>query len=337
VPAAIPRLPAALLKRGGLLIALVLLIAAGAAASPRFLSVGNLQNILISVSTIGILALGQTAVMLVRQVDLSAGSLMAFAPISAISIAAALLAGAEVPVIEGGNYVVNGMGLIVLGTLVVSVAAGLANGLITVKLDVPSLIVTLGMLYIFRGGAYLLSGGHPLYMTQLEGFNWLGNEHVIGLPLSFLVFLALGAASMLVLKYTRVGTRVYSTGANETAARFSGVSTDFWKIAAFGYSGFCAGLASLIYSSRLESVEAAQATGYELIAIAIVVIGGTTLQGGRGGMAGTILAALVLGVVINILSLLGLVIWYQTIIIGLVIVAAVFFYVRRDARAERYS
>lgn len=326
------------LRKGGLVIAVLVLGMIGAAVSPTFLQIGNLKNILISISTIGILALGQTLTMLVRQVDLSVGSLMAFAPIAAITLAAAVLAANETPVIEGGNYVTNGMALIVLFTLAVSTLVGLVNGLLTVKAKVPSLIVTLGMLYMLRGAAYLLSGGHPLYLTRLEGFSWLGNTELAEiLPLSFAIFLALGLVSAAVLKYTRAGTRIYSTGANEKAAVFSGVRVDFWKIAAFGFSGFCAGLAALLYTSRLESVEAAQAAGYELIAIAIVVIGGTTLQGGRGSMTGTILAALVLGVVMNILSLLGLVIWYQTIIVGLVIILAVLVYVRRDRPAGRGS
>lgn len=323
-----------LLRKGGLLVALLMLVAIGAATSPAFLQINNLQNILISISTIGILALGQTLVMLVRQVDLSVGSLMAFGPIAAISMATVILAAGDIPVIEGGNYVTNGMTLIVLFTLLVSIVVGLLNGLLTVKACVPSLIVTLGMLYMLRGGAYLLSGGHPLYLTRLEGYSWLGTAELVGvLPLSFLVFLVLGIASVLVLKYTRVGTRIYSTGNNERAAIFSGVNADFWKIAAFGFSGFCAGLAALIYTSRLESVEAAQSAGYELVSIAIVVIGGTTLEGGRGSISGTILAAVILGVVINILSLLGMVVWYQTIIVGFIIIAAVLVYVRRNRRA----
>jgi ribose/xylose/arabinose/galactoside ABC-type transport system permease subunit len=329
-------MPGKLLRKGGLLLALLVLVAIGAAVSPTFLSVNNLQNILISISTIGVLALGQTLVMLLRQVDLSVGSLMAFGPIAAISLATAILALGDIPVVEGGNYVTNGMTLIVLFTLIVTTVVGILNGLLTVKAGVPSLIVTLGMLYMLRGGAYLLSGGHPLYLTRLEGYSWLGTARMFGsLPLSFVVFLALGVASLLVLKFTRVGTRIYATGNNEKAAIFSGVKTDFWTIAAFAFSGFCAGLAALIYTSRLESVEAAQSAGYELVCIAIVVIGGTTLEGGRGSVAGTILAALILGVVINILSLLGMVVWFQTIIVGFVIIAAVFVYVRRNRQAGR--
>jgi rhamnose transport system permease protein len=151
-----------LLRRGALPIALMVLVAIGAAVSPTFLQIDNLQNILISISTIGTLALGQTVVMLVRQVDLSVGSLMAFGPIAAIAMAAGILASGDVPVIEGGNYVTHGMTLIVLFTLLVSIVVGLLNGLLTVKANAPSLIVTLGMLYMLRGAAYLLSGGHPL-------------------------------------------------------------------------------------------------------------------------------------------------------------------------------
>jgi ribose/xylose/arabinose/galactoside ABC-type transport system permease subunit len=326
-----------LFKRGGLAIALLALVAIGAAVSPTFLQTANLQNILISISTLGILAIGLTPVMLVRQIDLSIGSLMAFGPVAAIVITTQLLALGDIPVIRGGNYVTNGFTLIVVFTLVVGTGVGLVNGLLTVRARVPSLIVTLGMLYMLRGAAYLLSGGHPLYLTRLEGYSWLGTAEVLGVPISFLAFLALGMTSLLVLRYTRAGTRIYSTGANEKAAVFSGVSVDFWKIVCFGFSGFCSALAALIYTSRLESVEAAQAQGYELMAIAIVVIGGTTLQGGRGNMSGTLLAALILGVVMNILSLAGLMIWYQTIIIGLVIIAAVFAYVRSSGQAERAS
>jgi ribose/xylose/arabinose/galactoside ABC-type transport system permease subunit len=327
-----------ILKENALVMVLLLMVALGSMASSSFMTLYNWQNILINISTIGMLALGQTLVMLVRQVDLSVGSLMAFSPVAAISLAGSLLALGGIEVVQGGNYVTHGLAPIILLTLVVGSLAGLLNGLITVKARVPSLIVTLGMLYMLRGNAYILSGGHPLYFTRLAGFKWLGTSMISGvIPVCFFVFLAIGVLSILVLKYTRVGPRIYATGNNEKAAIYSGVNTGFWKIAAFTFSGFCAGVATLIYSSRLESVEAAQAAGYELASIAIVVIGGTTLEGGRGTMFGTILAALILGIVINIISLIGLVIWYQTIITGLIIIAAVFVYLRRSKRPERFS
>lgn len=314
------------------------LILIGTVSSSSFLKLYNWQNIMINISMIGTLALGQTLVMLLRQVDLSMGSLMAFGPIAAISIASSILSWFDVPVIQGGNYVTHGLILIMLLTLVVCGLIGFLNGLITVKGKVPSLIVTLGMLYILRGTAYILSGGHPLYFTRLEGFGWLGTAKLFGfLPVCFLLFLSIGLVTLLVLKYSYIGPRIYSTGNNEKSAIYSGVKTDFWKIAAFAFSGFCAGVATLIYSSRLESVEAAQASGYELASIAIVVIGGTTLEGGRGTIGGTILATLILGIVINIISLIGLVIWYQTIIIGLIIIAAVFVYLHHNKKAGNYA
>jgi ribose/xylose/arabinose/galactoside ABC-type transport system permease subunit len=154
------------------------------------------------------------------------------------------------------------------------------------------------------------------------------------MPVGFLFFLGIGILGILIVKFTKVGPRIYSTGGNEKAAIYSGINPNIWKIIAFTISGFCAGLAALIYCSRLESVEVTQATGYEFIAIAIVVIGGTTLEGGRGSVLGSILASIILGLVINIITLIGLVVWYQTIIIGIIIITAVFAYLKRIKISE---
>jgi len=316
-------------KNNALIFILIMAFVLGIFTSKNFLKVYNLQNVFINVSMIGVLAIGQTLVMLSKEIDLSVGSLMAFSPIAAISITQLIMAPFGIKVIQGGNYLASGMFLIIFFTIIVSCFIGFLNGLINVKAKVPSLIVTLGMLYALRGIAYILSGGHPLYFTRLQGFKWLGTSNLFKAPVSFLVYLAIGIIVIFVLKYTKVGARIYATGGNEKAAIYSGVNTDFWKIIAFTFSGFCAGVSALIYSSRLESVEAAQATGYELAAIAIVVIGGTTLEGGRGSILGTILAGIILGIVINIITLLGLVIWYQTIIIGFIIIAATFAYLKR--------
>jgi ribose/xylose/arabinose/galactoside ABC-type transport system permease subunit len=306
---------------------LVVVVILGVILSPTFLTLSNLQNIMISAAILGVLALGQTLVMLVREIDLSMGSLMAFGPIAAVWLTERLLGLSGTAVIVGGNYVVAGMALIIVLTLVISGLVGLLNGVITVKGKVPSLVVTLGMLYVLRGTAYVLSGGTPLYFTNLEGFDWLGNAKAFGvIPVSFLIFLLLGVAAIIILKFTKVGPRIYSTGGNEKAAVYSGVKVSRWVLIAFIFAGSCSGISALFYVSRLVSVEAAQATGYELTSIAVAVIGGTTLAGGRGTMLGTMLATLTLAVVINIVNLQGLVIWYQTIIIGLIIIAAVLAY-----------
>jgi ribose/xylose/arabinose/galactoside ABC-type transport system permease subunit len=333
---AVERTGRSLAQRGSVLaLALIGVVALGTAMSPTFLTTSNLQNIMLNVSILGVLALGQTVVMLLREIDLSIGSLMAFGPIAAIELTELILSFSGTTLIQGGNYVATGMTLIIVLTIVVSVLVGLLNGVITVKGLVPSLIVTLGMLYALRGAAYLLSGGHPLYFTDLEGFMWLGSAKTFGfVPVSFLIFLAIGLLAAVVLRYTRVGPAIYATGGNEKGAVYSGVKTRKWKVIAFIFAGFCTSIGALMYTSRLGSVEAAQASGYELSAIAIAVIGGTTLQGGRGTMFGTILASIILAVVINIITLEGVVIWYQTIITGLIIVAAAFIYLART-RAGR--
>jgi ribose/xylose/arabinose/galactoside ABC-type transport system permease subunit len=310
-----------------LILALIFVFALGMVLSPTFLTMPNLQDIMRNIAILGVVALGQTLVMLLRQIDLSIGALMAFAPIAAIQLAEIIVGLGGGRLIIGTNYVVTGMVLIMVLTITVSVLVGLLNGVLTVKGLVPSLIVTLGMLYALRGAAYLLSGGHPMYLTDLEGFRWLGTAQTFGfLPLTFLIFLAIGVLAITILKYTKVGPMIYSTGGNEKGAIYSGVNTGRWTIIAFVFSGFCAGLAALFFSSRLGSVEPAQAFGYELSAIAIAVVGGTTLQGGRGTMLGTVLAAVILAIVINIITLQGLVIWHQTIIIGLIIITAAFIY-----------
>lgn len=312
-----------------LTVTLVGVFVLGTVLSPAFLELSNLQNIMLNVSILGTLALGQTLVMLLREVDLSIGALIAFAPVAAIQLAELILEAGGTTMIQGTNYVVTGTFLIVVLTVAVSVAAGLLNGVLTVKGLVPSLIVTLGMLYALRGAAYVLSGGHPLYLTDLTEFMELGTTEVAGVfPVSFVIFVAIGALVALVLKFTKVGPAIYATGGNEKGAIYSGVKTGRWKVAAFVFCGFCAGVAALFYSARLGSVEPAQAFGYELSAIAIAVIGGTTLEGGRGTAVGTMLGAVVLAVVINIATLEGVVVWYQTVITGAIIIAAAFAYLR---------
>lgn len=320
----------AVLGSNALVIALlVVAFCAGSLLSPTFLEVSNLQNIMRNVAILGVLALGQTLVMLLREIDLSMGSLMAFGPIAAIALTEFVLGRFGTEVVQGGNYVVSGLVLITVLTIVVSGLAGLLSGLLTVRGMVPSLIVTLGMLYALRGASYVLSDGVPLYLTDLEGFSWLGTTEVLSyFPVTFLIFLGMGLLAILILRYTKVGPAIYATGGNEKAAIYSGLNTGKWKIIAFVLAGLCSGIAALFYSSRLESVEAAQAGGYELTAIAIAVIGGTTLAGGRGTVAGTMVASAVLAVVMNIMTLEGLMIWYQTIIIGAIIILAAFIYMR---------
>ncbi len=157
-------------------------------------------------------------------------------------------------------------------------------------------------------------------MKQLQ---WLGSGSIWGVPSPLIIFILLGGTASFFLKYTVIGRRIYAIGGNEKAALFAGINTDAWKLVAFTFSGLCAALAALMYSSYLASADPQQAIGYELSTIAIVVLGGTTLEGGRGTVAGTLLAALVIGVLNNLLELIGLRIWYQQVITGCIIIVAV--------------
>ena len=313
---------AKLIKDNMLILILIIELILGVIISPVFLAKSNLYNILINISIFGFLAIGQSLVMLVKEIDLSVGAIMAFGPIAAIALSKKIMASFGIVIIRGGNYVVDGLVLIVILELLISALIGLLNGTIRVKARVPSLIVTLGMMYVLNGLSYTFSGGFSLYLTNLKGAKWLGNSKIFNIPANFILFFLIGILVILAIKYTKFGHMIYSTGGNEKAAIYSGVNTNFWKTVAFGLSGLCAGISALVYSSRLESVDKIQGSGYELISIAIAVIGGITLEGGRGRIFQTILASAILCIVLNILSLLGLFAWYQTIIIGFIIIGA---------------
>jgi len=314
------------LENNILFVVLVVLIILGAIISDNFLTLYNIQNIFINVAVLGMLAIGQTLVMLVKEIDLSQGSLMAFSPIMAINLTDLILSMSGNGAVQGGNYVTAGLVMILFFTILIGALTGLLSGFISVRGHISTLIVSLGMLYALRGIAYIVSGGHPFYLTRLHGFEWLGTYQVFNIPVSFLIYLLFGITMIVLLRYTKLGPRIYSTGGNEKASIYSGIRTGHWKMLAFVISGLCAAIGALFYCSRLESVEAAQAVGYELQAIAIVVIGGTTLEGGRGKVLGTIIAGMILGIVVNIITLIGLVVWYQTIIIGIIIISATFAY-----------
>lgn len=314
--------PVRFIKENILIIILLLEVIIGTALSPVFLGKVNISNIFMDMTIYGLLAIGQSLVMITKEIDLSMGALMAFGPIAAISLTQKIMGSSGTEIIVGGNYVVDGLPIIIISVLLISVLIGVLNGLITVKAKVPSLIVTLGMMYVLGGLSYILSGGFSLYLTNLEGAGWLGSDTLASIPVNFILFLIVGFSIILVLRYTKVGRRIYSTGGNEKAAMYSGINTNSWKIVAFGLSGLCSGISALVYSSRLQSVDTIQGSGYELIAIAIAVIGGITLEGGRGKIFGTVVASAILVVMLNILSLVGLVAWYKTIIIGVIIIGA---------------
>jgi ribose/xylose/arabinose/galactoside ABC-type transport system permease subunit len=300
-----------------LFVLLVAVFVVGAILSPTFLKRNNIQNVLLNISVYGLLAIGQTAVLLVKEIDLSCGALVAFAPMSAIYVTNSFF-----PLIQGGNFVARGTAFIIIFTLLVGTAVGAINGLVRTRLKISSLIATLGSMYIIGGFTYMFFNGHSLYLTGLPLFANFSMTKILNLPLPFLFFIFVSLLVAFLFTKTKIGRRIYATGGNEKAAMYSGISTARWKFIAFCFSGFCAGLAALIYCSRMQAVEVVQGSGYEMVAIAIAVIGGTTLEGGRGTILGTFIASGILCFILNIMSLKGLISWYQTVVIGIIIVGA---------------
>ncbi|MQB46238.1 ABC transporter permease [Rhizobium sp. ICMP 5592] len=280
-------------------------------ASPYFASWDNIGNILAQVSINGIMAVGLTFVILAAGIDLSVGSVLALAGIVSASVVTA----------SGLNL---GVTAAVLIGIAVGAATGAANGaIIAASRSIPPFIVTLGMLSAARGLTQIYNHGSQI-SDLTDDFMIIGNGQLWGIQISVYIFALVSALSFLVLKYTRFGRYVYAVGGNERGARTAGVNIGFVKFSVYLISGVCAALSGVIFTSRATSASLQAGLGYELDAIAAVVIGGTSLAGGRGGVVGTILGALLIGVINNGLDLLSVDSGNKQIIKGAVIVFAVF-------------
>lgn len=299
-------------RRVGVLAALVLLVIAASLLSDRFLSVPNLLNILRQVAIVGILAIGMTFVILTKGIDLSVGSLLG------ISV-----------VIYAGLLENHGMEVAIPAGLAAATLAGLVNGVGVSLARIPPFIMTLGMLSFARGLAFIYTGGTPIPILN-EDFYSLGNGYVAGIPIPSLILLAVLAVSAVVLSLTVFGRSVYAIGSNEEAARLSGVPVNTYKIAVYAISGLVSGLAGLVYASQLSIGTPIAGQGYELDAIAAVVVGGTSLFGGKGTVAGTFIGTLIIGVLANILNLTGVDPYVQQLFKGALIVIAVYLMSRSD-------
>jgi ribose/xylose/arabinose/galactoside ABC-type transport system permease subunit len=299
-------------RKVGVLAALVLLVIAASFLSDRFLTVPNLLNILRQVAIVGILAIGMTFVILTRGIDLSVGSLL--------GISVVLYAG----LLEGHSMAVA----IPLG-LGAAMLAGLVNGIGISWAKIPPFIMTLGMLSFVRGLAFIYTGGTPIPILN-EGFYDLGNGYILGIPIPSLILLAVLVASAIILSLTPFGRSVYAIGSNEEAARLSGVPVRLYTIIVYVISGGVSGLAGLVYASQLSIGTPIAGQGYELDAIAAVVVGGTSLFGGRGTVAGTFVGTLIIGVLANILNLTGVDPYVQQLFKGALIVVAVYVMSRTD-------
>ncbi|ATP29373.1 ribose ABC transporter permease [Chromobacterium violaceum] len=296
------------LQRLGPFIALVLVAVGLSVMSPDFLTVNNLLNVMRQVSINALIAFGMTLVILLGGIDLSVGSILA---LSSVLTATLLRAG------------VDPMLATLLGILA-GAAMGLFNGLVVSKGKVAPFIATLASMTILRGLALVFSNGSPITGFDSELFSILGGGYVAGLvPVPVVWMLILFAGFWFLLKKTVFGRHLYATGGNEEAARLSGVKVDSVKLWVYTTSGAMAAMAGVVLTSRLNSAQPTAGTGYELDAIAAVVLGGTSLSGGRGWIFGTLIGALLIGVLNNGLNLLGVSSFYQQVIKGAVILLAV--------------
>jgi inositol transport system permease protein len=297
---------------------------------PGFRTERNLLNVVRQVSFIGIMAVGMTFVILTAGIDLSVGSTLAFAGIVCASAAKGtrgLIAGGVKD--EGGIHVLYAA----LAAMGVGLAIGALQGFLIGKLGIPAFIATLGGLGVWRGATLVWSNGQPISSFSSD-FTYWGKGYVGRIPVPVLFFLAFVVVGHLVLRYTAYGRWIYALGGNPEAARLSGLNTTLLTMSVYVISGFCAGLAAFLLTSRLNSAEQVAGQSYELQAIAAVVIGGTSLFGGEGGVLGTLIGALLIGVLNNGLVILGVNPYYQSIVIGSIIVLSVYLdqFVKRRRR-----
>jgi ribose/xylose/arabinose/galactoside ABC-type transport system permease subunit len=319
------------LARFAPLIFLLLLMLVFAIMEPRFLSSVNLFNVMRQVSITGLLAIGMTFVILTAGIDLSIGSLLAFAGLVAAAVAKG---GMEDRFTVGDETIGYGWQLAALAAIAVGILGGLLQGIAITKLKVPAFVVTLGGMSVFRGAALLFASGGPISGFQPD-YTWWGQGRILSVPVPVIIFLVAAVIAHVVLSYTRYGRRVYAVGGNPEAARLAGVNVNWVIASVYVIMGFFAGLGAFVLSARLNSAEAVAGTGYELTVIASVVIGGTSLFGGSGSIFGTVIGTLLIGVLLNGLVLMNVNSYIQQIIIGVIIVLAVAFDTFAKSRRKR--
>jgi ribose transport system permease protein len=311
------RLQGDMLKRFQSLIALIVMLVALSLASDKFLTTENGLNVLRQISINLCLSIGMTLVIVSGGIDLSVGSVLALAG----AVAAGLFKnGLAIPRL-GITLQFTLFGAIIAAA-VVGLLFGSFNGLVITRFRLPPFVATLGTLSIARGFTQLWTKGYPI--TGLgPGFNFIGTGHVLGIPVPVWISGILVAIFTAATRRTVFGRQLYAVGGNESASRLSGLNIRRIKIAVYSLAGFTAGIAGLVLTARLDSATPSAGIGNELDSIAAVVIGGTSLSGGRGSIPGTVLGCLIIGVLNNGLVLLEVSPFWQQVIKGIVILAAV--------------
>ena len=286
------------------------------AASPNFLQTDNLVGILQATAVNGVLAIACTFVIITSGIDLSVGTLMTFCAV----MAGVFMTYWGLPMYMG-----------IAAAIVFGALAGWVSGFLIAKLKIPPFIATLGMMMLLKGLSLVISGTKPIYFNDTPNFSYISQESLIGyffpslpIPNAVLILFVVAIVSSLILNKTILGSYTFALGSNEEAVRLSGVNVDRWKIIIYSLNGAICGIAGLLIASRLNSAQPALGQGYELDAIAAVVIGGTSLSGGAGTILGTIIGAFIMSVLTNGLRIMSVAQEWQTVITGIIIILAVY-------------
>ena len=321
-------------KRGGIaaqqmlwaFASLIVLLVFFSLASPNFLQTSNILAVLQATAVNGVLAIAVTMIIITGGIDLSIGTLMTFTAVTA----GVVLTNWGLP-LPAGILAAIGMGAF----------CGLISGTLVTRMRIPPFIATLGMMLILKGLSVVVSGTKPIYFNDTPGYTQIAQGSLVGaalpglpVPNGVLILFIVAIFQAWVLNRTLLGRYCFAMGSNEEAVRLSGVDTRAWKTAIYALGGAICGIAGLLISSRLNSAQPALGLGYELDAIAAVVIGGTSLAGGRGTILGTVIGALIMAVLLNGLRIMSVAQEWQTVVTGLIIIAAVYAdMLRREKRA----
>ena len=305
---------------------LILLVIGFSLASPNFFQTSNIIAILQATSVNGILAVAATLVIITGGIDLSVGTMMTFCAV----IAGVVLTYLGLPLPLG-----------ILAAIGAGALCGLTSGTFVAKLKIPPFIATLGMMLMLKGLSLVISGTRPIYFNDTPGFTEISRGSIVGdllpwlpLPNGVLILFLVAGTTAYVLARTRLGRYCFALGSNEEAVRLSGVNVDAWKMGIYALAGAIVGVGGLVIASRLNSAQPALGLGYELEAIAAVVIGGTSLSGGRGTILGTLIGALIMAVLANGLRILSVAQEWQTVVTGAIIILAVYADMVRRRRAS---
>ena len=318
-----------IISRYGIFLVLVLMILVISIIKPQFLSANNIFNVITQSSIYGIMALGVTVIIIAKGIDLSLGSMLAFSGVVSASLA---------QVVGATNKLYPGLGempLIVpiLAALIVGTLMGAINGWLIAKTGIPPFIATLGMMTIVRGFALIYSKGKPV-SDLLPAYKLIGGKIFGVIPVPVIFYLIVALITFVILNYTRLGKSAYALGANINAAEVAGINISRSIILIYSYAGLLCGVAAIVFSGRVGSVNPGAAVGYELTAIASTTIGGTSQSGGIGKVSGAVIGALVLGVLRNALTLLGVDAYWQQVTEGAIIIGAVIIDMRKNAKKK---